>query len=145
MSIRFEIDRAALENNPGVVGWYRLFGAECIAQAQAIAAGRISGGTGVYERSFTVELRGGTPPTMLFGNSAPHAIFLEEGTDDHPVAPVNKKALRWFDPPGGGQGAAVFSKGHMVKGIKAMHIVEDAVSSAGDNLRRGSHRANIVD
>lgn len=151
MSIRFDIDGRSLTTNRRLISWYRLFAAEATANAQQIAGGRIKGGSGMYERSFTSELVPGSPPKLLFGNSAPHAIYLEEGTETHPVAPTKKKALRWWDPaPRKGQvqgsaSAAVFSKGHEVKGIDAMHIVRDAVKVTGENLRRGTQRAAFVD
>lgn len=148
MSIRIEIDEASLVNNRQLIGWYRLFAVECLTLAQAAAAGRIEGGTGQYERSFTFELIGGSPPKLRFGNSAPHAIYIEEDTEPHIIVPVNKKALHWFaGPRGGGIGPneSVFATKVKHPGTTGMHIVRDAVLEAGRNLRGGSTRADSLD
>ena len=47
---------------------------------------------------------------------AEYAIYQDQGTRDHMIYPVNKKALHW--------GGKYFSKGHMVSGIKGKHFVE---------------------
>lgn len=135
MSVEFRIDHAKLENNAAVIEWYKLFAKECLREAQLIASQRIHGGTGRYERSFTFELQPGSPPKLRFGNTSPHAIYVEEDTIEHTVVPVKKKALRWFDPPGGGEGAAVFSQKAVIPAREGKHIVRDAVTAAGDKLR----------
>jgi len=135
MSIRFEINTGDLKRNQGVIEWYQLFARECLREAQLIASQRIKGGTGAYERSFTFELKPGNPPSLRFGNTAGHAIYLEEGTVAHTIVPKDKKALRWFSPPGGGEGAAVFSMKAPIPAMPAKHIVRDAVTAAGDRLR----------
>lgn len=134
MAINFEINAGDVENSPALKRWLERFGAQCIREGQNLARDRLNTHTS-YITKFAVEVLPGSPPKMLFGNTSTHAIYLEEGTDDHDVKPVNKKALRWFDPPGGGAGAAVFSAGHRVKGIEAKDIIRDAVSAAGDTLR----------
>jgi len=140
MSIRFEIQRSRLENNHALIEWFKLFAKQALRDAQHITSERINthGGSGEYERSFTFILVPGSPPKLIFGNSASHAIYVEEDTVRHWVEPVKKLALRWFDPPGGGEGAAVFSMGHWVPATKGKHIVRDAVTSAGAKLR-GTH------
>lgn len=47
------------------------------------------------------------------------SVFLEEGTKEHMIRPVQAKVLsfNWF-----------YSKGHMVGGIKAKHIFENALN-----------------
>lgn len=164
MSIRFQIDEQKLKTNRKLIAWYRLFGAEFLANAQALAGARISGGTGRYERSFTVELKAGRPPQLLCGNGSPIAIYVEEDTDPHIIEPTPKGrkakpgpltknpdapgALHWFaGAKGGGEGpaASVFAKKVHHPGTKGQHIVRDAVLITGENLRAGTHRANVVD
>jgi len=145
VSITFDIDMAKLESHPEMTKFLARFGAVCLKEAQGITQERIHGGTGVYERSFKVQLVPGSPPELRFGNTAKHAIYLEEGTEAHRVAPAppgrrsftnpgRPGAIRFFSSPGGGEGSAVFSRGHVVSGIDAKHIVRDAVSEAGRKL-----------
>ena len=47
---------------------------------------------------------------------AEYAIYQDQGTRDHMIYPVNKKALHWD--------GKYFSKGHMVSGIKGKHFVD---------------------
>ena len=135
MSVRVVINPTDLQRNEGVIAWYQRFANECLREAQLIATQRIKGGTGAYERSFTFELKPGNPPVLYFGNTADHAIYLEEGTKAHTIVPRDKKALRWFNPPGGGEGAAVFSLKAKIPAMPAKNIVRDAVTAAGDRLR----------
>jgi hypothetical protein len=135
MSVEFRIDPGDLEGNPAIVEWFQLFAKECLREAQLIASERIKGGTGAYERSFTFELKPGSPPSLKFGNVASHAIYVEEDTVEHTFGPKNKKALRWFSPPGGGEGAAVFATKVKIPARDGQHIVRDAVAAAGDRLR----------
>ncbi len=135
MSVAFHIDHAKLENNAAVIGWFQLFAKECLREAQGLAAERIHGGSGRYERGFTFELQPGSPPKLRFGNTSPHAIYVEEDTIEHVVVPVKKKALRWFDPPGSGEGGAVFAQKVTIPAREGKHIVRDAVTAAGDKLR----------
>lgn len=58
-------------------------------------------------------------------NRAPHALFILFGTKDHRVQPREKKALRWASG-----GKFFFSKGHMVKGIRADDYMETAAQDA---------------
>jgi len=140
MSVEFHIDAFQLENNPHIIVWYQRFAKECLKEAQKLAAERIVGGTGQYQRSFHFELIPGSPPKLVFGNTSPHAIYVEEDTVAHVVRPVRKKALRWFDPPGGGEGAAVFAKEVHIPAHEGMHIVRDAVTAAGDRLNANQGR-----
>ena len=48
---------------------------------------------------------------------AEYAIYQDQGTRDHMIRPVNKKALHWD---------GYFSKGHMVSGIRGKHFVEQS-------------------
>ena len=48
---------------------------------------------------------------------AEYAIYQDQGTRDHMIKPVNKKALHWD---------GYFSKGHMVSGIRGKHFVEQS-------------------
>lgn len=161
MSVRFEIDVRKIQTNRALIDWYRLFGAEFISNAQALASGRIEGGSGLYERSFVVELIPGNPPILRCGNNAKHAIYVEEDTAAHDIEPTPKGrsakngsgrpgALRWFDPaPARGQkvgnpAAAVFAKKVHHPGTKGQHIVRDAVKITGENMKRGSQRSNFT-
>lgn len=134
--VAIQINLNDLANNEALLDWFKRFGAQCIREGQALAAERISGGTGAYQRSFDIQLIPGNPPRLLFGNTSPIAIYVEEDTEPHIIEPKNKKALRWFDPPGGGKDAAVFSQRVHHPGTTGQHIVRDAVSRAGDKLRQ---------
>ena len=48
---------------------------------------------------------------------AEYALYQDQGTREHMIKPVNKKALAWD---------GYFSKGHMVSGIKGKHFVEQS-------------------
>ena len=48
---------------------------------------------------------------------AEYAVYQDQGTRDHKIRPVNKKALHWD---------GYFSKGHMVSGIRGKHFVEQS-------------------
>ena len=50
----------------------------------------------------------------------------EEGTDDHMIRPVKKKALSWIDPRTGKR--RFDSVGHMVSGLPRLLIVERTIS-----------------
>ena len=58
-------------------------------------------------------------------SEAPYSVYLEMGTREHFIAPVNAKALHWK------QGStSFFSKGHMVSGIKAKPFLFPAMMNA---------------
>ena len=67
-------------------------------------------------------------------NAKQIAGFLDGGTKAHFIAPRNKKALHWGGKPG------FFSKGHMVRGIKAFHWwgltvgVKQSIKEYGDRI-----------
>ena len=48
---------------------------------------------------------------------AEYVVYQDQGTRDHMIRPVNKKALHWD---------GYFSKGHMVSGIRGKHFVEQS-------------------
>lgn len=50
------------------------------------------------------------------------AIWHNDGTDLHKIAPVKAQALRWEDEAGN----VYFSKGHIVSGVQARHFREKA-------------------
>lgn len=141
MTMEIEIDGPAVERAPALIDFFQDFGRLFLREAQALSNQRIEGGSGLYERSFAVELiPGSNGPTLVCGNGAPHAIYVEEDTSAHDIVPKDKKALRWFDPPGGGEGAAVFSQKVRHPGTKGMHIVRDAVTAAADSLQPNQGR-----
>lgn len=164
MSVRFDINTPKLENNHAIIEWLQEFAAVCLKEAHLLSATRVHGGTGDYQRGFAFDLKGGNPPKLIFGNTTGHAGYIEFGTEPHDIlpnkkiitiTPKNAKALhwqsggesvfaksaqiqsplRWFSPPGGGEGSAVFSQKVHHPGTKAQHIVRDAVTAAGDRLR----------
>ena len=66
--------------------------------------------------------------TASLVNTSPHALFIEQGTDDegagsHYVPVIRGVALAWM----GAGGEMAFSKGHEVKGIKPYHFMERAL------------------
>lgn len=85
-------------------------------------------------QSFVRELAetAGLGVTGQVRNTSPHAIFLEDGTDDegtghHFVPVVNGGALHWFNPL---TGQPSFSKGHEVKGIVPIRFMHRALSES---------------
>jgi len=64
------------------------------------------------------------------GRKVNYGVFLNYGTKDHDIAPKNKKALRW-SPNGGG---FAFSKGHRVRGIKAVDFIGKSARETFNNL-----------
>lgn len=57
-----------------------------------------------------------------FKIGAPYWIYVHEGTSDHFIAPVKKRALHWRVG-----NKHFFSKGHMVSGIRANPFVDRAI------------------
>lgn len=59
----------------------------------------------------------------------PLDLFFEEGTKDHKIRPVTKKALAFLEKGAIGvvTGIRRFSKGHWVSGIEARHIFRDGL------------------
>ncbi len=68
---------------------------------------------------------------VIVSAGAPYALFVEEGTDDHPVTPKHRKALRWPI-----EGGFAFSKGHKVSGIDATHFLANASLSAEPQMEQ---------
>lgn len=62
------------------------------------------------------------------------AVAREEGTDDHFIKPVVKKALH------GGSDWPFFSKGHEVSGIMAFFIVRDTVKETAPRVQEQYRR-----
>ena len=62
---------------------------------------------------FTKVYDGGLTSEIYIDQNNKPAIYIHDGTKEHMVKPKGKKALYWVE--GGGK---MFSKGHMVKGIK---------------------------
>jgi len=141
---RIDINEAFFQNNPGVIAFLERFSRAATKHMQIIAAEKIESRTGNYNRSFYTKLLPGALPSMLIGNSAEYAIHLEEGTVAHRVAPVKAQALRWFDPIGGGEEAAIFSKGHVVGPIPAMHIVRDGILRAAGELQESARADRLL-
>ena len=57
---------------------------------------------------------------IIIKSPAYYAKFQNYGTKPHMIKPKNKKALHWD--------GKYYSKGHMVKGIKGKHFVENSIS-----------------
>jgi hypothetical protein len=51
----------------------------------------------------------------------PYFFYLDQGTKEHMVRPRKKKVLHWVESD-----QDYFSKGHVVSGIKAMHLLKKA-------------------
>ncbi len=68
----------------------------------------------------------------LFSNVSPHAIFLEDGTDNegtgyHRVPFAGTFALmKWINPQ---TGEIAFSKGHLIKGVTPIRFMERALQN----------------
>jgi hypothetical protein len=76
---------------------------------------RFKNHTDVLEKSVDTELISfNTGKVFLDLGVAPYGKFVHNGTEQHWVGPKNGKALSWFQG-----GKRVFSKGHLVAGIKA--------------------------
>lgn len=145
--VGFNINFEDLKRSPALVDFMQRFGAEWLAQAQRLTQVRTKSQTGEYARSFRVELLPGSPPKLRLANVSSHAIYVEENTERHDIAPTPKGrssftnpnrpgALRWFDPPGGGKGAAVFHPGPVtIPAHKGAHIIKDALIATGQELR----------
>jgi hypothetical protein len=54
-------------------------------------------------------------------SALPYFFYLDKGTKDHMIKPRKKKVLHWVESD-----ENRFSKGHEVKGIKAMHLIKKA-------------------
>ena len=59
------------------------------------------------------------------------AVAREKGTRDHMIAPTTKQALSWIF-----QGIRMFSKGHMVSGMKSLNLVRNTIKDKSDEVKR---------
>jgi len=59
------------------------------------------------------------------------AVAREFGTKDHWVRPTVKMALSWIQ-----QGKRMFSKGHIVSGIKSLYIIRDVIKEQMPEVKR---------
>ena len=59
------------------------------------------------------------------------AIAREFGTKDHWIRPRFKQLLSWIQ-----EGRRLFSKGHIVSGIKSLHIIRDVVKEQMPKVQR---------
>ena len=64
------------------------------------------------------------------GSDNPVFGWLDEGTSPHFVAPVTAQALHWHDIRADTDSTEFFSKGHIVGGIPALNIIENAMALA---------------
>ena len=73
----------------------------------------------------------------LVGNTAmsvdgfPYPLAIEQGTQDHYIAPVTFNALHWIDKK---SGKDAYSKGHTVSGIKADPYVDYSIQNLTDAI-----------
>jgi len=59
------------------------------------------------------------------------AVAREKGTKDHMILPTTKQALSWIF-----QGMRMFSKGHMVSGLKSLHIIRNTIKDKSNEVKR---------
>tara|TARA_Y100001949_G_scaffold175485_1_gene185406 strand:+ start:518 stop:994 length:477 start_codon:yes stop_codon:yes gene_type:complete len=59
------------------------------------------------------------------------AVAREKGTKDHMIAPTTKQALSWIF-----QGIRMFSKGHMVSGLKSLNLVRNTIKDKSEDVKR---------
>lgn len=68
---------------------------------------------------------------FLVGSSLAYAVFQEFGTKAHMILPQTAKVLSWLDQF---SGERLYSKGHMVKGVKATQFFyKSAIMYLGRN------------
>ena len=86
----------------------------------------------IYSKSLNDGVEGGIRDDNMLvdskGGRINYAVFLDQGTKDHPIAPRRKRALRWVAK----NGRFAFSKGHRVKGIKASHFIKKSADETYD-------------
>lgn len=63
------------------------------------------------------------------------AIAREHGTKDHFIKPRIKQALSWIQ-----NGVRLFSRGHMVSGIKSLFIIKKTIAKETPNLQTALNR-----
>ena len=59
------------------------------------------------------------------------ALAREKGTKDHMIRPRTKQALHWIQ-----QGVKMFSKGHMVSGMKSLRIIQKTTREKTPELQK---------
>jgi hypothetical protein len=59
------------------------------------------------------------------------AVAREKGTKDHMIVPTSANALSWIF-----QGVRMFSKGHMVSGLKSLNIVRNTIKDKSSDVNR---------
>ena len=62
---------------------------------------------------------------VVIQSPAEYAPYVNYGTKEHWIEPVNAKALHWDGN---------FSKGHMVSGIEGKHFVEDSIEEVKSRI-----------
>lgn len=58
------------------------------------------------------------------------AVAREKGTKDHMIKPTVKMALHWITA-----GVSLFSKGHMVSGLKSLNIIKNTIRDKSDEVK----------
>lgn len=108
-------------------------------QRRAAKEHRFRSRSGNLERSISTEVVSESPlvgrvwldPSVTKAKDGRSYLFYQhEGTRDHFVKPVNKKALRWV----GSDGRFWFSKGHNVKGIAPDPFLYKAAENERQNI-----------
>lgn len=68
----------------------------------------------------------------------PLDLFFEEGTKDHKIIPIRKKALAFWEKGKIGivTGIRKFSKGHWVSGIEARHVFHDGLKKGYPEFKK---------
>lgn len=91
--------------------------------------------TGLMHDTITIEDNGegnrSVGPTAYSLEGFPYPMAIENGSKSHWVAPKTAKALHWIQ-----DGEHMFSKGHMVSGVKARPFVEPSQSSTMEDVER---------
>jgi hypothetical protein len=98
---------------------------------KARAVHKFTNRTGLAEKAIQ-DKRKNLVGKVFLNTGSPHgkiAVYQHEGTKDHWVAPKVKKKLYWVK-----DGKGVFSKGHMVRGIKQDQYVFLAGRSMADEV-----------
>jgi|SRR5580698_7093667 hypothetical protein len=80
--------------------------------------------TGLLYKSFRAKIDNISDQVVeaMLVNTAPEALWLEQGTETHWVAPNEAQAMAWPIPDG-----MAFSKGHMISGITPLEFMKEAM------------------
>jgi len=87
--------------------------------------------TGVLSNSLEHRVNDNSSSIFINEDKAPHGKFIYKGTQDHFIFPKNSNALSFAIG-----GNRFFSKGHMVKGIKAEPFILNAYNKRKSIFRR---------